>query len=460
MAKKKKRAGDPTAGTSAKKHNARNSPGSEKNTNQIKVSNNKFKALSSDSESEENKMEMEEETSMNEECSPAEQKTNKIKIPPIVVASKDFSAKPRTDIVKDVTSKFKGTLINYTLEKITILSNSQEAHNNIKDLLTKAELEFHTYAGEAEKEKKFVIRGLPPIEISEIHEEIKAHGLTASKISKMKTGKDAPDGHPLYYVSFKHTEKVGQINNIRYICSVRVKWERYKNKRRLTQCYCCQGFGHGASFCYNTPRCVRCAENHLTKNCKKQEGTPPECANCHQNHAANSTDCAAYKKRIELIDKKKNRAAPPRQQPPQRNEINFPLLQPRGDRNGGEDNSRAPGQRREQTTTNNYAPTPLKDPAATKDAPELDSENNNNNYIHPEAEKNSYAEAATQAKNIIGKNQTSAASDDINSIFEVIKEFKILNTLCNVKEMLMMIRELNNKLKYCTDHITRCEAFY
>ncbi|GFQ98304.1 RNA-directed DNA polymerase from mobile element jockey [Trichonephila clavata] len=41
-------------------------------------------------------------------------------------------------------------------------------------------------------------------------------------------------------------------------------------KIRAAQCYRCQGFFHSSKFCTRTPRCVKCAGNHLAKECVKE----------------------------------------------------------------------------------------------------------------------------------------------------------------------------------------------
>ncbi|XP_047098691.1 flocculation protein FLO11-like [Schistocerca piceifrons] len=42
-------------------------------------------------------------------------------------------------------------------------------------------------------------------------------------------------------------------------------------------------------------KCVRCAGNHPTENCTKDEDTPPTCARCSQQHPGNYLGCDAVK---------------------------------------------------------------------------------------------------------------------------------------------------------------------
>ncbi|XP_063988300.1 uncharacterized protein LOC135168239 [Diachasmimorpha longicaudata] len=86
---------------------------------------------------------------------------------------------------------------------------------------------------------------------------------------------------------------------------MKITWEHYMNKRRITQCRRCQEWGHSTTNCVAKPLCLKCAENHLTRECTKTRDTPATCANCGGKHPANATSCEAYKRRIELIEKKK-----------------------------------------------------------------------------------------------------------------------------------------------------------
>jgi hypothetical protein len=44
-------------------------------------------------------------------------------------------------------------------------------------------------------------------------------------------------------------------------------FEPPRPKRNVTQCGKCQGYVHTQAYCYHSPRCVKCADNHSTKHC-------------------------------------------------------------------------------------------------------------------------------------------------------------------------------------------------
>lgn len=75
---------------------------------------------------------------------------------------------------------------------------------------------------------------------------------------------------------------------------LKIKVESYRNKTGPAQCHRCQGFFHSAIGCHIAPKCVKCGQNHLTKDCTKSKEEPPKCGNCGQDHPANYKGCPKY----------------------------------------------------------------------------------------------------------------------------------------------------------------------
>lgn len=70
------------------------------------------------------------------------------------------------------------------------------------------------------------------------------------------------------------------------------------------RCQHCQKYGHQGRYCRSdTPRCGYCAEEHLTIDCAKIEGTS-RCAACEGPHPAYSRDCPIWEKECQ---KEKNK---------------------------------------------------------------------------------------------------------------------------------------------------------
>nr|CAI5822465.1 unnamed protein product [Callosobruchus analis]CAI5847969.1 unnamed protein product [Callosobruchus analis]CAI5848152.1 unnamed protein product [Callosobruchus analis] len=103
--------------------------------------------------------------------------------------------------------------------------------------------------------------------------------------------------------------KLSYLNsNVRFILNTRVTWERRTNERPITQCRRCQRWGHATANCQRTPRCLKCAEEHWTRDCTKPKELPAKCANCKEAHPANYSGCIEYTRRVDLLNEKRERA--------------------------------------------------------------------------------------------------------------------------------------------------------
>jgi hypothetical protein len=94
------------------------------------------------------------------------------------------------------------------------------------------------------------------------------------------------------------------INNRLYIAGVSAKVAKYIATSRTTQCNKCAGFGHSELLCKREPKCIFCAENHISKQhycniCNKTglkcKHTSVKCTNCKDTtHSADSKLCEVY----------------------------------------------------------------------------------------------------------------------------------------------------------------------
>lgn len=124
-------------------------------------------------------------------------------------------------------------------------------------------------------------------------------------ILKKKTSSIQTYANPIYMLTFDCETDMKTIWNIKHICYVKVKWEKYKNSRLVTQCRNCHMFGHGTIYCQNKARCVKCDNQHTTKDCTKTTDTPPTCVNCKGPHLANFSQCPEYLKHVNKIQTKR-----------------------------------------------------------------------------------------------------------------------------------------------------------
>lgn len=89
---------------------------------------------------------------------------------------------------------------------------------------------------------------------------------------------------------------------IKHLMSVRVFFEERHNKKRIIQCHRCQVWEYATSNCFRQPKCLKCAESHLTRTCQKPTTEKAKCANCKEDHPANATICPIYKEKLSARD--------------------------------------------------------------------------------------------------------------------------------------------------------------
>lgn len=97
---------------------------------------------------------------------------------------------------------------------------------------------------------------------------------------------------PIYLINVLPCPNFEDIYNITEVLCLNVTVERFKGANIVKQCYSCQGFGHASEICGFTPKCVKCAQAHLTINCPNKENKmTPLCVNCKGPHVASYRGC-------------------------------------------------------------------------------------------------------------------------------------------------------------------------
>ncbi|GFQ89628.1 nucleic-acid-binding protein from transposon X-element [Trichonephila clavata] len=208
--------------------------------------------------------------------------------------------------------------------KFRIFPQTPYAYTLIRRYISENNLEGYTYMLPEDKKQRAVIRGLPTdMPPMEIISDLDKQGFRVDECHSMtnrKTG--AP--MPLFMLSMERTEFHKSIfRSVTAIVYVKVIVEILRKKYGPPQCFRCQGFFHSSKFCTRTPRCVKCAGNHLAKECEKLFGDKPKCCLCGGEHPANFLGCPKNPKpRIDAEKEKKRqqRAALTNPEPPK---VNF-----------------------------------------------------------------------------------------------------------------------------------------
>ncbi|KAK2575625.1 hypothetical protein KPH14_011888 [Odynerus spinipes] len=166
--------------------------------------------------------------------------------------------------------KQKDTPYSSTWQCVKSRGICKEDYNKLIEELKKQNIKFHIYTNKTEK-RTYVVRGLYDIEdTTEIKEELEKVGIQVANIGILKG-----TVRTLLMITIKGTTNINQLQQqVQYLNYTKIKWEYYIN-----------------------PACLKCAGEHLTKDCKKPRTEPAKCVNCGGDHPANATIC---KKDIEI----------------------------------------------------------------------------------------------------------------------------------------------------------------
>lgn len=223
------------------------------------------------------------------------------KPPPLVVHDTVESHTKFVKILKDILSeKFH---VKYHKDFAEVFTENHAEYEKLKNNWQRNDCQFHTYSDKNNKKRTLVIKGLhEKTDVQQLKLELESHEYEVHSINLMKNTKQ-----PMYMVTLNGNAQINQIKQqVRFLDHTKITWDNYINKRRITQCHRCQTWGHATTNCYAKPACLKCAGEHLTKDCVKPKTTPAQCVNCGEDHPANATCCAAYKARLEIVESRAN----------------------------------------------------------------------------------------------------------------------------------------------------------
>lgn len=167
------------------------------------------------------------------------------------------------------------------------LDDFRATQNYLDEKLVK----YTTLTPQERRPRKVCIRGIPvnsdPKMLISALAELGFQANRAAMLKNRKTGQPMP----IYLFNIIPNDKFEEIFNIDELCNVSVTVERFRGAGIIKQCYSCQLFGHASEVCGFTPRCVKCAQNHLSTECPHKERITPTCANCHGMHPASYRGC-------------------------------------------------------------------------------------------------------------------------------------------------------------------------
>ncbi|UYV71942.1 hypothetical protein LAZ67_9001243, partial [Cordylochernes scorpioides] len=155
----------------------------------------------------------------------------------------------------------------------------------------------YSYRLQEEKPLKVVLKGVSTaFKEEDVVTELVSIGFTEVIVKRLhRQSTKIPMN--IVLVELPKNEQNKRIYGITEILYQKIVVESFRTTKRVTQCFNCQGFGHGQLNCFLKPKCVKYAEEHHSKDCpRKSKQLPPKCANCGEAHTANYRGCPNFPK--------------------------------------------------------------------------------------------------------------------------------------------------------------------
>lgn len=201
-----------------------------------------------------------------------------------------------------------GSYIKLGRHGTKVFVDNNEQYRQLRKVCDTRGIHYHCHPLSDEMLDKFVMYGLhadtPTERIKSALASVEAipHAIINLNIKKPRW-----DGHATYQIQFKRSNNVTleQLQEIRAICFLKVRFERYRGRGFISICPNCLKPGHGSTGCGLPARCIKCGETHKSIECPEREDKsnpkskiPDEkvkCANCSENHPANYRGCSVLK---------------------------------------------------------------------------------------------------------------------------------------------------------------------
>ncbi|GFU75267.1 nucleic-acid-binding protein from transposon X-element [Trichonephila clavipes] len=196
-----------------------------------------------------------------------------------------------------ITKAFPKIRSRLTGEFLKLYTDSAEERRMAVQHLTMLDFQFYTIKSKAERPIKVVIKGLPRnTNPEEIKQDLEILGYTPDRVNQL-IGRKNKRPLPIFLITLPRNLDNLKIFDLKTINYLSITVEGYDG-RGVTQCYTCNNFNHSSENCHLKPRCLKCGENHLTRDCPiKQKLETPYCINCNiYGHMANYRGCPSFPK--------------------------------------------------------------------------------------------------------------------------------------------------------------------
>lgn len=373
------------------------------------TTNNKFQTISIDTTEEDVTIMDTENMTVQDNV---ENVAKKSRPPPIIIHEKFTDHKKMNDYLK---TKLGGNHYwKHSPYTTALYLEKYEDWKMCNTIFQEGKLEYHTFTPKEEKTHAFVLKGIfHNIELEDIKNElIMDHKINCKNVYTMRGTK-----WPMFLIITDGAVTIRELQSkVRHMDNTAVRWERHINNKLIIQCHRCQRWGHATTNCRASPKCLKCAKSHLTRECDRKDEDAIKCANCSGQHPANSTECKIYKIKITQIENRNSHVPPS----PQMKYIAAPAP-----------TANIWEARKEALATQNEVKT---SPAVRTSRPPL-----------------------LPTPPITNSSQDGG---DMTQLSLINDEFNKLSQLVDLDQMLRRVRYLNGKLTNCNSEIEKFEVFY
>ncbi|CAG4981216.1 unnamed protein product [Colias eurytheme] len=221
--------------------------------------------------------------------------SNKTNKPPPIFVDKVENIQPLLKTLNEhVHDMF--TLKVLTNNQVKIQPKDSETYRTIVHQLELRNTEFFTYKPKNERGFKVVLKKMhPSADPEDIKEALEDIGHTSTNIWNIKQ-KVTKKPLPLFIIELKTKPNNKHIYEVKTLMNCIVSFEPPRPKRELPQCAKCQQYGHTKTYCRRSPKCIKCAGDHLSSDClRKTRSDSVKCVLCDGNHPANYKGCKIYR---------------------------------------------------------------------------------------------------------------------------------------------------------------------
>ncbi|GFS92078.1 nucleic-acid-binding protein from transposon X-element [Trichonephila clavipes] len=214
-------------------------------------------------------------------------------LPPPVMMKITKTYREQVDTMK---KSFPHLRLKTTGEYIKLYSNTAEQNRAVKHTMKSLGYRFYVITPKNERPIKIVIKGFPKTANPETIKADLEEGFEPDKVIQL-IGRRTKQKLSIFLVILPRSIENLKIFDLKTLAHLNITVDGY-NGKGITQCYTCQNFHHNSDNCFLQPRCLKCGEEHLTKDCPiKQRLETKFCINCQvYGHMANWHGCPCFPK--------------------------------------------------------------------------------------------------------------------------------------------------------------------